>query len=360
MRTWHAEEDNGRATYSGAVPVGLQWREDVRGADGTRDRHKFARAVAPTEGAGAVSKRQAQRLAWDQILSKLDTVSVRPQSLATVREFILAKFEPQVIWAKKPGGQEHYRTMLKHILPALGEMRLRDVGLENVQGFLKEKLEEGYSVQTAAHLRNAISKIFRHARKLEYYSGQLPSEGVELPEMVRKERRALTTNQAQQIIAVLRSPYRELALVLMVVGLRIAEACGLRWKHVNFDAGLLEIRESFRRGQYQTVKSKAGRRDVPLPECLLPELARLRIRSLHNGPDDPVFVSSKGTPLWQQNILKRNLKPTARNLGMPWVSWHCFRHTAATLGEQAGLTISEAPADFRSRDRNYDAGLYAC
>jgi hypothetical protein len=59
----------------------LAWREDVRSAAGEVARHRFYRLIAPASGPGALTKKQAERIAWDEVLSKLDQVSLYPGSL---------------------------------------------------------------------------------------------------------------------------------------------------------------------------------------------------------------------------------------------------------------------------------------
>ena len=74
-----------------------QWREDFRDEDGSITRRKVAATIAPAKGPGAVSKRQAQRIFWDTVLSKLDTFSTRPQTMATLAEFIRLNYEPECL-----------------------------------------------------------------------------------------------------------------------------------------------------------------------------------------------------------------------------------------------------------------------
>ncbi|MBZ5677046.1 MAG: tyrosine-type recombinase/integrase [Acidobacteriia bacterium] len=38
------------------------------------------------------------------------------------------------------------------------------------------------------------------------------------------------------------------------------------------------------------------------------------------------------------------------NLGTPWLSWHVFRHTNATLGEQIGMALSDRQAQMGHGD----------
>ena len=300
--------------------------------------------IAPRTGEAAVSKREAKRLAWNDILSKLDQASIAPGSLLTLKEFVDLKFLRQVVEKKRRSTQIHYQTMLNHILPALGHLRLREFKLETVQGFLDSKAKETYprgkgtgqkparkySTQTLTHLRNVLSKIFRKARALGYFAGQLPTEGVELPEMVRRERGTLSVSQVRDFLTAAEFPLRELILILVVTGMRISEAVGLRWTDIDFEARLLRKRYAWKFGSYQELKTPASRKNIPLPDEVLIALAGLKARTAWNGPGHPVFASRIGRPRDQKNLLNRKLKPLARKLGLPPVSWHWFRHTAST------------------------------
>ena len=46
----------------------------------------------------------------------------------------------------------------------------------------------------------------------------------------------------------------------------------------------------------------------------------------------------------------RVLKPGGVKLGIPWLSWHVFRHTHATLGEQMGMALSDRQAQMGHGD----------
>ena len=329
-----------------------QWREDIRASDGTIGRHKFSRVIAIAKGPGAISKRQAQRVAWEQVLSKLDDMSLRPQSLYTVKELVGMRFEPDVVTKSKSTSQ-HYANMLKHVLPKLGPMRLQDVQLADVQNLISSKLASGLSVQACPHIRKTIGAVFSHAKRHGQFSGDVPSEGVQLPAMKRTERRILTAGQVRAIYLALPSPYRELILVLAITGLRIGEACGLRWKRINWSDEFvvidgapvppktIAIHEAYVRGEWTSVKKEASERHIPLPRPLADALAGLHASSRWTAPEHPVFASRNGTPIDQHNIAQRKLKPILKELGIPWASWHSFRHTLASLADQAGLTVTE-------------------
>ena len=106
----------------------------------------------------------------------------------------------------------------------------------------------------------------------------------------------------------------------------------------------LAVRENYYRGKFGSVKAKSRRRDVPLGNSVVLALLQLRSRSKFIGPDDLVFASRNGTPLNENNLMRRVIKPVGKALGMPWLSWHVFRHTHATLGRQIGMALSDRQA----------------
>lgn len=307
----------------------VAFREDALDADGKIVRIRRNQKIAETK---EVSKREAQRIARE-ILNRVDEQAQRPMSLVTVRDFIETRFKTDVIWALKHAGQKHYGYILdKHVLPAMGDVRLRDVTTEHVQTLVRKKYEAGYSVQTVVHIRNAVSAVFNHAKLKHAYYGDNPAQGVRMPEMQRKETHALSFSQGSELLVRFPSPVREMSLVSITGSLNVAEMLALRWRRLNLTGEAvvvggevlppytLAVRENYYRGKFGTVKAKSRRRTVPLSSCVVRLLIELRQRSKFNGPDDLVFASRKGTPLNENNLLRRVIKPIAMQLGMPWLS----------------------------------------
>ena len=160
----------------------------------------------------------------------------------------------------------------------------------------------------------------------------------------------------------LRSPSREMALLSMMTSLNVAEMLGLRWKRVNLtdQAAIsggeilppycLAVRENYSRGEFGSVKSKSRRRIVPLSAAVAEALAAHRNESSFSGPEDLMFCTGTSKPLSERNLLRRQLKPVGVALGMPWLSWHAFRHSHATFGEQIGMALSDRQAQMGHGD----------
>ena len=142
----------------------LRWREDQIDSQNQVVRGWSKPAwIGPSDGPGHLTKKQAERIAWENFLSRLDQNNRVPQSIMTVQQFVDRKFLPKHVALLKKSGRIHYDTVLKHIMPTLGTMRLRDVSSDNLQGIAAATLREGYSVQTVRLAKNAASAIFLEA-----------------------------------------------------------------------------------------------------------------------------------------------------------------------------------------------------
>lgn len=103
----------------------------------------------------------------------------------------------------------------------------------------------------------------------------------------------------------------------------------------------LAVVQKYYRGEWGPPKTGAGVRTIPLTARLWVELSIWQERCGQVSPDDPVFMARTGQPWDEHNIAADHLKPAGRKIGAPWVSWHCFRHTASTAADRAGMTDAE-------------------
>lgn len=123
--------------------------------------------------------------------------------------------------------------------------------------------------------------------------------------------------------------------LLYIAGLRISEACSLRWRDavVRDDAGQL------------TIQGKGGKTGVILlPAALWRELMALRGEA---GPDAPVFLSGKGGHLDPVQVHRIVKAAAARAKLPPALSAHWLRHAHASHALDRGAPISLVQATLR-------------
>jgi len=78
------------------------------------------------------------------------------------------------------------------------------------------------------------------------------------------------------------------------------------------------------------------------------------------GLDDLVLQGvQNGRPMNDQNILKRDIQPAARKLGLPFVNWRCLRTSHATWLLQAGADPKSTQAQMRHSRISTTMEIYA-
>jgi integrase len=320
--------------------------------------------IGPAIGPERLTKKQAQRVVWERLPLGQQQNDFAQHSSMTIVDFVEKMFVPDHVAIKGLAGRTHYRAILKHVLtpeevqrvfkldvdksrarlkaipdwPYLSQLGLADTRPEHVELLMLAAQTRGYSIQTVTHIRNVVSAIFSHARKVNYFTGLNPASQVAVPGMSRKEAHSLSLPQLKAVLELMRYPEKEMTLLAIVTGMNVAEICGLQWKHVNLASQERElqgemipprtiaVRKQWYRGELNSVK--IGRtRNVPIPDLMIPVLSGLTRRVRYTRLDDFVLVSEAGTPVNETNIASRRLKAVGQELNMPWLSWHVFRRT---------------------------------
>jgi integrase len=143
------------------------------------------------------------------------------------------------------------------------------------------------------------------------------------------------------------------AMVSLFTGIRLSEVLALRWSRVDLDKKVIAVREALEQTKaqgirFKTPKSKAGRRDITLPDILVDALREhrkgvLELRmQLGAGrlPDDALLFSTiNGDRPRSPNAVSAAWANFAESIGMPDVTFHALRHTHASHLIDAGVDI---------------------
>jgi integrase len=175
-----------------------------------------------------------------------------------------------------------------------------------------------------------------------------PNEDDELEDQAK----ALTREQIQTVIALIRSDWRPFFRLLAATGLRLSEALALDVSHLRLDGSdpHVRVRRAFGRAEsggatVERAKSTYGVRDVPLPRVLVSEL-REHLARLPEPPAKArekwgrlVFASQEGTPVRPENLRRRILWPATEEADVSWAGFHAFRHSFASMHIERGTNI---------------------
>ncbi|MBK3800978.1 tyrosine-type recombinase/integrase [Azospirillum brasilense] len=150
-------------------------------------------------------------------------------------------------------------------------------------------------------------------------------------------------------------PWRPLVTVTAFTGMRISEVLGLTWQNVDLRAGLVKVRKrvDFQR-QVGPVKSKMGRREIPIPPAVV-QLLREWKMACPPSEMGLVFPFWDGKPMHYNVARKQCLRPLLIACGLvekpkatqkpdegekldpkPVYGFHDLRHFAASMFIELG------------------------
>jgi integrase len=149
-------------------------------------------------------------------------------------------------------------------------------------------------------------------------------------------------------------------------GLRRSELFALKWGDIDFEQKQANVTRSIfhntKRERVGRCKTEASRKPVPLDDVLLEQLSLWRQHCEYPLAEDWVWASpaTHGKfPYWPQTIMLRNIRPTAKTVGITkHIGWHTFRHSLSSLLRANGEDIKVVQELLRHANSKITLDIY--
>jgi len=253
-------------------------------------------------------------------------------------EFVEEWWEENAFRWKRSGVKNMRSTLDKHLLPTFGPLAINTIGKGDVLKF-RARLADlpGRSGKTLSNKR--INNIMQPLKSIldeaaDRYGFPSPFRSIKRLPINKPDVHPFSLAEVMRILENIRPDYRNYFTVRFLTGLRTGEIDGLRWKNVDFERGLIYVREAFTYGEMDTTKTPGSDRDVQMSSLVRDVL--MEQRKLTISISEFVFCNRDGKQLDQANVTKRVWYPTLERLGMDKRRPYQTRHTAATLWLAAG------------------------
>lgn len=303
-----------------------QWRARYRDAAGKEHARHFPRKI------------DAHR--WlDEVTSAVVTGSyVDPKTArTTVDQWCSTWLDGYA--TRRPSTVRQARTHVHRIVAAFGPMPLAAVRPSHVRSWTAALLAEGSAPSYVYALHARLSQIMSDA----VHDGILarnpcsrrtsPGGGAQRPYVA-------TTAQVWALHDAVPEHLQPAILLGAFVGLRTAEACGLRVVDVDFMRGIVSPAVQW---PGQPLKSETSRTAIPIPSELALQLAAAVAR----WPAETVVTDGAGrpTPPWS---IDRAVRAVRTSAGLPdGFRFHDLRHYLASLLIGSGLDVKVVQARLR-------------
>ena len=266
-------------------------------------------------------------------------VSHQPASVDRTNVPLLGEFS--VTWRAEmaPQWRRQHRNSVDvifdtHLIPAFGMRSLAEITKADVLTF-RATLAERPGRASKKISPSTINKIMCILRQMltesaERFSLSDVFKGVKRLKAKKPDVHPFSMEEVDRIRATIRADYRDYVTVRFFTGMRTGEINGLKWKYVDFERGLILVREVFSAGESEeNAKNETSLRDIPMLPVVREALESHR--KVRHPTSEYVFCSREGNPLDAHNFATRVWYPLLRYLEIDKRRPYQTRHTTATL-----------------------------
>lgn len=267
---------------------------------------------------------------------------------------------------------QDYQYYQKQLAAFFGNLCLADIEREHIQAYCQHKLEAGLSPYTLRKHLVVVNGALCEACNRKLIPSN-PCVNIDLPKHERHIGATYTGEEARRLLSVIDGEPLQPAIILgLFYGLRREEVCGLRWRDVDFDKGVMYIRNTVVHGkngiiEQEATKSRASRRNLPLMEATIPYLKELKTeqakrRKLSNYERaDPIWhvcAHKKSGRPFQPNYVTTTFKKVLLKYDLPIITFHELRHTAGSLLHENGRSLKDIQVFLGHEDITTTANIY--
>lgn len=250
---------------------------------------------------------------------------------------------------------KYVNILQKHILPEMGQVRVRRITTEKVERFVQHQLNAGKLNGKGGLSEKTVKDMVVVLKSICHYAEQM---GISAPcrfELIRvrqnsKELQILGKQEQRKLKSFLMeddSLKKTGVLLSLYMGLRLGEVCALKKSNILYKEKILQVRctmqriQNFDDGQEKKTKiiitepkSNCSVRDIPIPAFLMKRLEQLQEASenayMLTG-DEEEFIE----PRQLENIFQKYLKECQ----LEKMNYHILRHTFATRCIEEGFDV---------------------
>jgi len=340
-----------RKDRQGCPWVFRYWADEVQPDGSVKTLRKY-QVVGPSKGQGAITKKQAE-FERDQFLAKLNapTIEAAVQQVATTGVALfgeVAKMYEEGYLGRanqiaRPTREKEEFYLHQYIVPRWGEFRLNQIHPKAVEDWLHTTFDSWWTMHG---VRAIMSRVFYYAEGhgLWEEGKRSPASKAKLGKKhCKRERRILSFDETARVLLRLEITIRLIIELCIATGARISEVLGLKWKHVDLDAGTIKIEQRVWHQDVGRPKSEDSKRILGIGDLV--ERFRAKAAEDTATPDAFVFQQKRapGRPLWDSGVRDAlHQAAAAEGCDFPGLGPHSFRRAKVTWTQQVGGSAIEA------------------
>jgi integrase len=329
----------GSRYQNGTIQTRGNWVYLLYRIDTPDGRKQVAERLCPASGEGSLSKAAQRRKAHEVLVSK----GINKEQ-KMIEANLGTTFSQQAKWfiehaqtrTRKPVAASTIETWQscidKWLEPQIGNLPLSQINNAVAKNLVSKMIQGGLSPKSISTYFGLVKIVIASAvndEGEEMFPRKWNAEFIQVP-VVDETEQHRPTFSSESITAMLDNTddaqLRMLIILAASSGMRLGEILGLNISNVSEDGTILKVEEKAFRGEVQDfLKTKNGKRLVDLD----PAVGKM-LREFIGDRKGLVFCTRTGKPISQSNLLKRQLHPLLKELGMDICGAHAFRRFRTT------------------------------
>ncbi|WP_242272077.1 site-specific integrase [Bacillus cereus group sp. BfR-BA-01310] len=297
---------------------------------------------------GYKTKKEAQQ-ALTEALNAVNTGTYIEPSTSLYKEYLDDWFTTKKNSIGIQTARVYQDYLRSRIVPGLGNYTLSKLSAIHIQSFTNNLNKEGLSSSTIKKVYEIVRNWLEYAADFELIPKNVAAK-VKLPKANKKEMAVWNGEEVNQFLKIAKEdPVYIVFHLALTTGMRQGEILGLRWKDVDFEKGLIHIRQTLSHGGKEFIrgaKTKSSLRTINLSEATVRVLKGRKLtvskENLSFGPIyedlDLVACTSHKTPHNPTNV-RRTFNRLIEAADVPKIRFHDLRHTHATLLFSKGINV---------------------
>jgi integrase len=258
------------------------------------------------------------------------------------------------VMGRKASTIQDYRIIVsRHLARHFQSTPIDRIKPTDIEAYIAAKARAGLAAKTITNHLNFAHGVFRFALRRGWATSN-PVAAADRPRSAPADPdiRFLTTEELEALLRavprddVLGPTDHALYTVAAMTGLRQGELVALRWRDIDWTAGVVRVRRNYSRGQWGTPKSRRSSRSVPLADRAAAELERHFQRTAYRADDNLVFCHPHTGNPYDASKLRVRFYAAMAAAGMGercgrsgGITFHSLRHTFGTRMAAVGVPM---------------------
>lgn len=276
----------------------------------------------------------------DDILSRMNTLIYEiennlyaSESNSSLEEYLNEWYKIYTVDLQETTRQLYKIYMDKHIIPELGDLKIKKIMPIQLQEFYNKKLAVPLSGKTVGKLHSFLNRTLKDAMKNRLIKYN-PCDGVDKPKSKKFTATIYNEETFNKLMSITKGTFDEVAILLAgVCGLRRGEIFGLRLRDIDFKESRISIIETMVRMNGEWIikppKSETSQRNIKIPKFVT-EVINGYLTSLKVVPE-------RICGQYKPSSYSHHFKDLLYDNDLPHIRLHDLRHFNASMMMKYGV-----------------------